>query len=292
MTHQANKAWQRRHCGFPQILHPAGQVFSFLADDSSLSAWSPSNAGGVAMSWIKVREDLHEDPAVLYMAGKLQTRPEHVVGYCHKFWGWVSRQCHDGVVEGVTLDALEGALCLKGFPQLLVEVGWLEYSENGEKPVLTIPKFERHLSQGAKARALAAERQRRHRTNTPVTKVSRTKRDKIVTREEKIREEKNIKGGTSPLNPLGAALPFDSEAFAEAWKSWVAHRIEKKKPLTPTSLKQQLTDLTEMGEQRAVAALQWSIRNGWTGIFEQETRNAAGQAKLFTVGAGQRYAGN
>jgi hypothetical protein len=137
----------------------------------------------MAGDWIKMREDLHEDPAVLFIADKLATRPEHVVGYCHKFWSWVSRQCNAGTVTGVTLDSLGSVLSLPGFPQMLVEVGWLEYDNSASMPLIKIPNFERHLSQGAKARGLTALRVR----NARVTEPLRSERNNSVTREEKRR---------------------------------------------------------------------------------------------------------
>ncbi len=132
-----------------------------------------------------MRESLHEDPAILEMAERLQTRPEHVVGYCHKFWSWVSRNCNDGIVTGVTLTSLGSVLGMPNFPEMLCEVGWLQYTEKEGLKRIVIPKFDRHLSQGAKTRGLAAERVR----NARVAKTLRSDANKNVTREEKIREE-------------------------------------------------------------------------------------------------------
>jgi len=145
----------------------------------------------MSMDWIKVRECIHEDPAVLRMAANLGTRPEHIVGYCVKFWSWVSRNCHAGSVTGVTLVSLECVLNLPGFCDELRKVGWLEVEDVDGEPCIKIPKFDRHLSQGAKARALARDRQRSSRStrHADVTNMSRSERDKTVTRErERVRE--------------------------------------------------------------------------------------------------------
>ncbi len=144
----------------------------------------------MAGDWIKMRMDLAEDPAVMEMAERMNVREEVIVGYCHSFWSWVSRQCHADSVTGVTLVSLGRRINLPGFPELLCDVGWLEYDESGPRPVIRIPKFERHLSESAKKRANSAIRQKRCRDS--VTEMSRSERDKSVTREEKRREEKNI----------------------------------------------------------------------------------------------------
>jgi hypothetical protein len=63
-------------------------------------------------------------------------------------------------------------------------------------------------------------------------------------------------------------LPFGDLDFADAWNDWTQHRKEKKKPLTTTSIKLQLKSLQEMGLDRAIKAIDFSIAQGYTGIFE------------------------
>jgi hypothetical protein len=85
--------------------------------------------------------------------------------------------------------------------------------------------------------------------------------------------KKDIK--TAP--PL--ALPFDSADFVLFWSNWEQHRKEKKAKLTPTGKKMQLEKLKDMGEHRAIAALKYSLANGWTGIFEPDQAKPNGQHK-------------
>jgi hypothetical protein len=94
-------------------------------------------------------------------------------------------------------------------------------------------------------------------------RVSDSAKDKDKEEEENKEAEKN----TSPT------LPFDDPDFADAWKDWQQHRKEKKKPLTPTSTKLQLQTLEEMGVDRAIKAIDHSIAQGWTGIFEPNQPN-------------------
>ena len=152
----------------------------------------------MAGDWLKIREDLHEDPAVLRMAAALETRPEHVVGYCLRFWGWVSRNvslenrdtCPSASVVGVPILSIESVLQLPGFLPLLREVGWLEYDETEKPIVVTIPKFERHLSETAKQRALAAEKKRRQRAEKrPDSVPEKTGQVSLKNRDQR-REEK------------------------------------------------------------------------------------------------------
>jgi uncharacterized protein YdaU (DUF1376 family) len=71
-----------------------------------------------------------------------------------------------------------------------------------------------------------------------------------------------------PIKEKSLTLPFEDTDFADAWKDWAQHRKEKKKPLTPTSIKLQLQTLEDMGVDRAIRAIDHSIAQGWTGIFE------------------------
>lgn len=176
----------------------------------------------MAWDWIKVRESIHEDPAVLRIAANLGTRPEHIVGYLVKFWSWVSRNCHAGSVTGVTLVSLECVLNLPGFCDELVKVGWLEVEESDGETRINIPKYDRHLSQGAKARALASERQRSSRASrhASVTDVSQVCHTKTMTREEKRREE------YTHTHTHGVESSFVSDSQkAEAIDRWCRYRL-------------------------------------------------------------------
>ena len=68
-------------------------------------------------------------------------------------------------------------------------------------------------------------------------------------------------------------LPFKSEKFAEAWDMWLGHRREKKKRLTKSTATMQLKAMEEIGEFRAIAMINYSIKNGWTGLFEDQSSN-------------------
>lgn len=63
------------------------------------------------------------------------------------------------------------------------------------------------------------------------------------------------------------SLPH-GDLFAVAWFEWKKFRKQKRQPLTPMSIKKQLEKLLEKPESEAVAMIQQSILNGWTGIFE------------------------
>lgn len=73
-----------------------------------------------------------------------------------------------------------------------------------------------------------------------------------------------------------------SEEFAKVWDEWTIFRREVKKPLTPTSIREQLKFLTEQTEHDAIASIKNSIRSGWLGLFAVKQTYGKPQAKLLT----------
>lgn len=66
------------------------------------------------------------------------------------------------------------------------------------------------------------------------------------------------------------ALPevLRTDGFREAWRRWAVHRTEIRKKLTPSTTASQLKKLAKWGETVAVASIEQSIENGYTGLFE------------------------
>ena len=65
-------------------------------------------------------------------------------------------------------------------------------------------------------------------------------------------------------------LVLETDLFRRTFDEWLAHRRESKKPTTRRAVAMQLKRLADMGSERAVTAINHSIANGWTGIFEPE----------------------
>lgn len=89
-------------------------------------------------------------------------------------------------------------------------------------------------------------------------------------REENIKEEK--KKEEQKETPLRAFdLPFTSDEFYNAWIEWEQFRKDIKKKLTPLTAKKQIKFLGGAGEKNAIAIINQSITNGWTGLFKLST---------------------
>jgi hypothetical protein len=138
----------------------------------------------MAGDWIKVEKSTPRKPEVMAIADDLGIHIDHAFGLCFRFWCWCDDQMTDGHALSVTNVTLDSSFGHAGFATALVKVGWLRV-RNGS---LEVPNFDRHLSESAKNRALSGMRKAKQRAES-VTKMSRSERDKSVTREEKRREE-------------------------------------------------------------------------------------------------------
>jgi hypothetical protein len=175
----------------------------------------------MAGDWIKMRVDLHDDPAVIALSHALKLDEFAVVGRLHKLWAWGDRHMVDGYAAGVSAQWIDRYVGCKGFARRLLAVGWLERADGG----IAFPRFDRHNGESAKQRVVATERKRnlRARPEAPAG-LSHPQRDRSAdnsaTREEKKREE-NSK--PTPIKPLRTPLPADF-ALSDQVKAWAEAR--------------------------------------------------------------------
>jgi hypothetical protein len=80
-----------------------------------------------------------------------------------------------------------------------------------------------------------------------------------------------------------ARLPFGSEAFLTAWKSWVVYRKEMKKTLTDSSVQAQCKEFVLWGEAKSIASIEQSIKQGWQGLFEPKQVFGKGNTNVLTA---------
>lgn len=171
----------------------------------------------MAGEWLKMRHDLADDPAVIRLADIVRLEDDAVIGKLFRLWSWADRHTHDGHAEGVGLGWVDRLARCDGFGAALVRVGWLAECDGG----LSFPRFDRHCSDTAKARALDAKRKSATRS---VRVLSGCEPDTNRTREE---EEKNK--SIPPLPREG----FDRQAWQALRKAWNHGSGKPWKPVNP-----------------------------------------------------------
>ena len=76
------------------------------------------------------------------------------------------------------------------------------------------------------------------------------------------------KKGKEREEEIAVPEEFDTPDFRKAWNEWTEYRRESKKKLTKSTITRQLGSLAKLGEEAAIASIDQSISNGWTGLFE------------------------
>jgi hypothetical protein len=230
--------------------------------------------------WIKVRVRLFDDPAVLALSDTLSISPETTVGHLVRLWGWATDHLIDGNAAGVTATQLDRIAGIKGFADQLIQVGWLERTEDG----LQFPKWAEHLSQGAKERALVTKRVERHRDKLKLSGNAEPVTDQLP---EKRREEKSktvIQGNDLLLmqpqpQPKKVAVGSDqfvtgwaavngpvSPELAEALRSFWEHRKQMRKPITPASVTFLARECAGFAEADVIADIRKAVASGYQGL--------------------------
>lgn len=110
-------------------------------------------------------------------------------------------------------------------------------------------------------------------SNKDITKKDKTNRENsaesIIT--------SNAVGAEEKIEGFPASI--DCPEVRAAWREWLAHRKEIKKPVTLRGAKLQVDDLAEMGAPLAIAAIRHSIKSRYTGIFAPKDFKATSAAQ-------------
>lgn len=99
--------------------------------------------------------------------------------------------------------------------------------------------------------------------------------------ENQERKPKNEKRAADAA-ACGFPPSLDVPPFRDAWESWERYRREIRKRLTQSTKDKQLATCATWGPGRAIQAINDSIKNGWTGLFEPT--NGAVRSRI-TAGA-------
>lgn len=160
----------------------------------------------MAGDWIKMRIELQTHPKVFRMVSALKADRLRIIGGLHVAWSTFDTHCDDGVLVGYTTDAMDAVVGWPGFTQAMIDVEWACMEDEG----LVMPRFDEHNGASAKRRANDNERKRNDRKTKNVRNLSASDADKLRTREEKRREDKDQK-------PSGDDAVDSAEMFARFW---------------------------------------------------------------------------
>ena len=245
----------------------------------------------MAGDWIKMRAQLLQSPKLISVARSLHDVRE--------FRDWLTPggagQMNGQVVSDDALRCVTGALLLRvwsaarehgefvgddlllpcinltdldviagvsGFGEAMAGVGWAEDSDEG----VTLPNFrEYNLPIESRDKQKAYRERLKEKASKRVTRSLPKKSNATVT---------SLLFSSLLLSSLtsGTSVPEElrTDQFRDAWNRWVKHREEIKKPLKPTQVEGQLSNLAKMGPIKAVETIEHTIAKGWQGLREPD----------------------
>lgn len=127
--------------------------------------------------WIKVEKQTIDKLEIDGLNAILGISNEHAFGLCFRFWSWCDSNLTDRFLTHQTAASIDKRVGHSGFTAAMINVGWIIDAEG----LLSVPNFERHMSQCAKRRGEDAVRKSIYRKNSAVPKMSQNKRDNSVT---------------------------------------------------------------------------------------------------------------
>ncbi len=103
---------------------------------------------------------------------------------------------------------------------------------------------------------------------------------KSATVEERQEQERTVKKAKKKKAPQAAVVfppALDVPEFREAWANWTAYRKKRKlQKLVDMTVTRQIAACDEMGLERAVAMIEWTIQKGWQGLREPDVAFSGG----------------
>lgn len=193
----------------------------------------------------------------------------------------------------VGLDESKWYRCMKR----LEDMGSISQKPNSEFTVVTVCNFEAYQNAADDSEQQVNNDANSNPNSQPTANEQPAEQQVNTSKEGKKEESKKEElGGCEPpktkarkpkdvFDPMKMVPPeLDSPEFREAWASWVAHRAEIRKPLTPTAAKMNIQKCLAIGIDRALAAFSHSIGAGWQGLFEETA--AKGQTNGHRNGTG------
>lgn len=108
----------------------------------------------MAGDWIKMRVNLWDDPRVAKLCDMTESSEAAVVGGLYWLWASADQHTTDGVMEGLSLRAIDRKTQILGFGNALCVIGWIFDHPEGVR----VARFDEHNGSSAKKRIQTAVR--------------------------------------------------------------------------------------------------------------------------------------
>lgn len=131
--------------------------------------------------------------------------------------------------------------------------------------------YGRRISASASLAGIKSAEKRKNTSTTverplnevPTDVLSLSKSKSISKSDSESKSEKKERASEPEIIPVGMSADLWS-----ALKRWEQYRVESRKKLTPSGKEALIKQCMAMGDQRAIAAIDHSIAQGWQGMYE------------------------
>lgn len=203
----------------------------------------------MAGEWIKMRNNLWDDPRVSRICDMTSHGEAAVIGGLYWLWAAADEHTEDGFMPGLSVKGIDRKTGLKGLGAALLEIEWIKDGDGG----ITIQNFAEHNGASAKRRCMEAKRKGERR------KPSASDADRIRTaggqgaetlrthagQAAELEKEKNTVTNVTGGEPPDVADPT-------VWDLWVSVAGSKARPYLGKLIKQ-------YGEERVSEAVAQTI---------------------------------
>lgn len=214
------------------------------------------------------------------MSTALSEKRDTIVGALVRFWVWVD--CNTkGEEVPVEIDRkfIDALVDLDGFVAAMIAAGWLESAlpetaSNRDDGPYRIPKRAKFMPETTgNEKAQHAEYMRKYRAQDgpPVKKVKKEtvkKKRTSPVKSEAALNERRRRDWVRAVTAMSLCGELHCKEFQAVWEEWSDFRsIEKRVRLGPKAIPRQIRMLEEMGLKSAIATIEHSIQNSYTGLF-------------------------
>lgn len=236
----------------------------------------------MAVAWIKIEHSMPDKPEVSQLAEALGIDHDSAVGKLVRFWIWADAQSVDGNAINVTSSFLDRLTNCPGFAAGLLKVGWLD-NRNGR---FSVPRFDRHNGQTAKARALTKDRVKRSRGTNAKRKCN----------DENVTSSSLSSDSYSWIEDLIKGTKFNNSQVLKALTDWCAHFSQKtNRRMDRVKLENDLMEADRNGWDaiKLERCIRFSISVDAKRLVDSDDdfskRHPNGSGKQPTIGAGQSF---
>lgn len=177
----------------------------------------------MAGDWIKMRDNLWDDPRVASLVDATDSSEAAVIGALYWLWSTADQHSENGLMPGLTTKAIDRKTGVAGIGAALIAIGWLEDGPDGVR----IPRFDEHNGASAKRRSLDAQRKATVRSvsashaDNSQTDDGQTEDEKTTPCGARVREEKRKEDIPRARRavPKKTAIP-DCFALSDRVRQW------------------------------------------------------------------------